>query len=399
MNITAIVAEYNPFHNGHKYHIESAIKKGATHIVAVMSGNYVQRGETAIFDKWTRTEIALKNGADLVVELPTPWAVSCAENFAYGAISIIKNTGCVNSVSFGCECDDKEKLLKTADLLLSDDFSEKIKEELKKGISYPMAVEKSLKNYDESCADILSEPNNTLAVEYIKNMKKLSFEPDIIAIKRLGAKHDDDIPSDDTASATYLRNELKKGNIGDIRAFITNETYDIIKDKEIFDLSFCERAIISALRKMGKDDFINLPDVREGLENRIYNAVRESVSLDEIMEKIKSKRYPLSSIRRILLCAYLGITDEYIKTQPPYIRVLGFNEKGTQILKKMRETATLPVVMNASDIFRLGEKENRLFELESRCTDLYNLGFKTIKKCGEEMTANTIRILDKEKLV
>lgn len=393
MKITAVISEYNPFHNGHAYHISAARQKGATHIVSVMSGNYVQRGEAAIIDKWTRARIALDGGVDLVVELPTPWSVNCAEKFAFGAMSIIKGAGVIDCLSFGCECPDCEKLIKTADILLGDGFSIKIKKLMETGISYPNAVESVVACFDEALKQMVSSPNNTLAVEYIKAMKSLSLDLELMPIGRKGAGHDALTACGGFADAAFIRELICCQNKNAVKPFISSLAYDIIRERECFDFSLVERAVLSRLRQMTRQELCDISEVREGLENRIFNAVKISNSVAELYDNIKTKRYTHAAVRRITLNAYLGVTKDYSKMPPPYIRVLGFNERGVEILRKMRDKAVLPVAMTAGDIFKLGERENRLFELESRCSDVYNLGFKTVRKCSAEMTENTVRIL------
>lgn len=391
LNVCAVVCEYNPFHNGHAYQLKTSREKGATHIVAVMSGNYVQRGEAAVYDKWKRAYTALICGVDLVVELPVVWSVASAQRFALGAMSTVNAMGCVNSLSFGCECANEELLRKAATLIDSDEISLPVKEEMKKGVSYPTAVYNAVLRADEECAEVLKGANNTLAVEYIRALQTVGCRLQLLPVERNGACHDSKSASDETASASYIRQLIENESLPAVKPFVPSSVYDIIKSEEPFDFSLVERAMLSRLRRMTAEEFAAVPDVREGLENRIFNAVKSSTGIEQLCMNIKSKRYTLSGIRRMVLCAYLGITTEW-DASPPYIRVLGFNEKGKDILRLMRKSATLPVVMTASDVFKLGGKAQKLFELESTCTDLYSLGFKNIGRCAREMTENTIRL-------
>lgn len=350
--ITGIICEFNPFHKGHKYLIDS-VKGENDGIICVMSGNFVQRGAFAVYDKFTRAKTALENGADLVIELPCAYSLKSAEGFAKAGIRLLEKTNVVNQIAFGAECDDIAKLTAAAEKI--EELDSEIKAELKKGISYPAARKNAVKS------DLLDTPNNILAIEYIK-AASIPCE----AIKRIGKGHDSD---DETYSASAIRQTLL--------------------DEDICTIKNCEKAILAKLRTMNENDFLQIEDVSEGLENRIVDAVRVSISLDEIYDNVKTKRYTHSRIRRIILRAYLGITKDYCKNVP-YIRILGFNAKGKEILGKMKKKADLPVISRYSDINSLDDYGRMLFELECRCTDLYNLGYKTPLPCGTEQRSKMI---------
>lgn len=351
---TGIICEYNPFHKGHKYLIDS-VKGDGDGIICVMSGNFVQRGEPAVYDKFTRAGIAVQNGADLVIELPGAYALRSAEGFAAAAVRLLEATNVVDRIAFGCECDDIDRLRELS--LEIETRDKEIKAEMKKGFSYPAAR----KNVIQS--DLLDTPNNILALEYIK-----ATHLACAAVKRIGKGHDSD-------DGEYSASETRKHLPAD----------------EICSLKNCERAILSVLRTMSCDDFLNIEDVSEGLENRIADAIRESVSLEEIYDRIKTKRYTHSRIRRIIMRAYLGITKDYTK-EVPYLRILAFNEKGREILGKMKKTADLPIISRYNDVESLSDYGKALFELECRCTDLYNLGYKKPLPCGAEQRSKVIII-------
>lgn len=350
--ITGIICEFNPFHKGHK-HLIDTVKGENDGIVCVMSGNFVQRGEFAVYDKFTRAKTALDNGADLVIELPCAYSLKSAEGFAKAGVRLLEATNTVRQIAFGAECDNIAELAAAAEKI--KELDSEIKAELKKGISYPAARKNAVKS------DLLDTPNNILAIEYIKS----ALIP-CKAIKRIGKGHDSD---DELYSASAIRKTLD--------------------NNEICTIKNCEKAILAKLRTMSADDFLQIEDVSEGLENRIIDAVRVSTTLNEIYDNIKTKRYTHSRIRRIILRAYLGITKDYCKNVP-YIRILGFNAKGKEILGKMKKKANLPIISRYSDIDSLDEYGKLLFELECRCTDLYNLGYKKPLPCGTEQRSKVV---------
>lgn len=350
--IYAIICEFNPFHGGHKHLIDS-IKTSDDSIVCVMSGNFVQRGEFAVYDKFTRAKTAIENGADLVIELPCACSLKSANGFAKAAVGLIENMNAVDKIAFGSECDNEAELLETARKIKCS--HNEIMMEMKKGVSYPVARKNVIKS------DILDTPNNILALEYIMETS-LPFK----TIKRIGKGHDSD---DALYSASAIRQTLPLD--------------------EICSIKNCELAVLAKLRSMTAEDFLEIEDVSEGLEQRIVDAVRSSASLNEIYDKIKTKRYTYSRIRRIILKAYLGITSNFSE-KAPYIRVLGFNEKGRSILAKVKKCSDLPVISRYSDTDKLDEYGKMLFELECHCTDLYNLGYKNPLPCGTEQRSQIV---------
>ena len=377
MKVAAIVAEYNPFHNGHKFHIEETRKQGATHVVAVMSPNFVQRGDVALFEKRVRTLAALKNGVDLVVELPTPYALSNAENFARGAISIIKSMGCVDVLSFGSECADIALLKKAAEAVTSDSCSELIKRYLGKGHSLVKARSLAVEEiFGKTVAGVVSNPNDTLAVEYIKNLADSGIE--ICPIKRFGVKHDDDSVNGNFASASYIRKLLlTQSNIIPQNFLPCNALEDykreIYEKNAVFDINNLFKIITFKLRTMSAEEIAELPDVSEGIENKIKKAASFSNNFDELLSNIKSKRYTMSRIRRIICCALNGITADISEMAPPYIRVLGFNNRGTELLSKMKNTASLPLSTSLASLEKIDDNCRIISQTEARCTDNFFL--------------------------
>ena len=296
--ITGIICEFNPFHKGHKYLIDT-IKKNGGDVICVMSGSYVQRGECAVYSKSDRAKTALENGADLVIELPTELSTLSAQGFAEAGNALLEATGVCDTIAFGAECGDVRELLKIAGEIKNRDSE--IKAELEKGVSYPTARKNAV------ASPLLDTPNNILAIEYLSCTSLKPF-----CVKRIGKGHDSD---DKEYSASEIRKTLDKSSIADI--------YNI------------ERAILAKLRTMNAEDFALIDDVSEGLENRIGQAVKTAGSLDELYESVKTKRYTHSRIRRIVLRAFLGI-DKSTPKMPLYIRILGFNTRGEELLGKMK---------------------------------------------------------------
>ena len=397
MKIAAVIAEYNPFHLGHEYMLTKVRNLGYDGIIAVMSGNFVQRGDAAISDKRSRAKMAISCGADLVIELPLPYAVASAQKFAAGAAEIIKGCGIVNAIAFGSECGDVELIKNTAEII-KNDISNELKMQLDKGITFAAAREKAVASIDKKAAAILKSPNDTLAVEYVTALGNSKIEP--IAIKRIGAAHDGDV-IDGFASASQIRQMLISGDINGALKYMPTSAAEILKSEiesanAPVTLNRAENAIISYLRRLSVEDISNLPDVSEGLENRIFDAIRKGTSLDDIIAKIKSKRYTMARIRRILLSAYLGISKDNALAPVPYIRILGANQKGRQILNKMKKSATIPIITRTKEVNTLDKQAVNMFSLEGTAADLYWLMSPTNKPCGKDMTDPIVMIKKSE---
>lgn len=397
MKTVGLVAEYNPYHNGHQYMVTRCREEGATHVVAVMSGNFVQRGSVAIMDKRARAKAALLDGVDLVIELPVPWAVSTAELFAKGGLSILQGLGCVDALAFGCETADKEMLIKAADAVCDIKVHEQIKEELTGGITYAVARENAVRKlYGDKIADIISKPNNILAVEYLKAMRSLGSNFDIMPILRRGAEHDSLKENGEFSSASALRIMLERG---DEKAFEYMPCGSVAEFKRLQNVGRApvaiddsERAILSRLRMLTVEEIKEAPDISEGLENRIYNAIQSATSLEELYSIVKTKRYTHSRIRRIITSLYLGIAPQDALHKVPYIRVLGFNERGREILRAAKDNAAMPIIMKSSQSYDLPEYGKHIFDLECKATNLYNLATPRILPCGTELTDEVIML-------
>ena len=393
MVVAGIVAEYNPFHFGHLRLINSLKSAGATHIAVVMSGNFVQRGEPALLSKWARAKQAVLCGADLVVELPLPWSVAGAEKFAFGGISVLNSLG-ADAVGFGSECGDISKLQFASEALFSSSLHEKIRKELNAGTTFAAARQSAVEGlFGKDTADLLRHPNNILGIEYLKAIKKLGSNIKPITIKRTGAAHDAVGPNFGTPSSLMIR-QMAKNNSG-YEKYMPESAYTILRHEietghAPASLSFIERGILAKLRMMQKSDFLNLPDISEGLENRVYASVRRASTLDELYSLVKTKRYTHARIRRIILSAFLGINSSISAGAPPYIRVLGIGKNGAGILRKTKNGSALPVVTRYSDIRKLGKRAADTLELESRATDIFALCLPKAAHCGLDMTAKII---------
>ena len=381
--IAGIVCEYNPFHNGHLYQIEKTRQAGADAVICVMSGNFVQRGECAIIDKHKRALCAIRGGADLVIDLPVPWALGSAESFARGSISLLAAMG-IDILSFGSESDDKELLYLCARACDDEKTASQIKKLMSEGLSYPAALSSSAGEiYGERVKELLSLPNSTLAVEYIRQLRLYSPDCNILPVKRIGVSHDSDDTSEGFASASRIRESISES---DVSAFIPDYTAEAVNQARLHSLKYAERAVLSSLREMPKQEYSLHVTDSKGLAERIYNSVKNAVSLEELCTAVKSKNYTLSRIRREILRLYLKIPADYEKRTPPYIRVLAANEKGLSLLKN----ASLPVVTKHSDAALEDAFCKEIYSLQCSSTDKFSLMSEKISPMGQEQKSSVI---------
>ena len=388
--VAGIVAEYNPFHNGHAYQIEATRAAGATHIVAVMSGNFTQRGGPACAPKFVRANAAVACGADLILELPLPYAMATAERFAYGALSILGRLGCVDVLSFGSECGNVDLLVKAAEAVLSSYCSEYTKTLLAEGVTYARARQKAVETlYGAEVAEVLSSPNNTLAVEYLRQIILQNLKITPFTVAREGAEHDSNSPSGRMASASHLRNLLDLEAVESLEPFVPSAAMAVYRSAAQaglmpFASHSLHTSLLSSLRTMDEADFAGLPDLSEGLEHRIYDAVRSSVSVDALLAAVKTKRYPLSRIRRLIWNAYLRTPARLIQVPPPYARVLSFNRRGMELLSDIGTSGTIPVSHSLAKLEQLGGACTEFARFEAKTSDLYALGLPTVQPCGSD---------------
>ncbi len=407
--VIGVIAEYNPFHNGHYYHLQATKEiTGADYCVAVISGNFTQRGDTSIVNKWAKTYMAICGGADLVIELPTVYSISSAENFANGAIKILDNLKVVDAVSFGAEANDLATLNNIANVLYEEPkaYTNILAHELKKGISYPSARENALMMYLNDIkryANTLNSPNNILAIEYLKALKVQKSKLEPIMIKRKKVYYNDNKIVDDFASATAIRKLLQDGEYTNLRKVIPRSSYTIIgqearKGSIVLSLEKYEKEIIYTLRRMKVEDIANLPDVSEGLQFAIKNAANESNTLKDLISNIKSKRYTQTRIQRILLYALLGIEKKLMdnsKKIVPYVRVLGFTQKGKSLLSEIARTnPKLNIITSLKKYMDQNQNKNKILaemlEKDIFATDIYTLGYTGESKANLDFTNNMI---------
>lgn len=388
MKVSGIVCEYNPFHNGHKYHIAKTRENGATHIVAVMSGNFVQRGDVAVMDKFERARLAVQNGVDLVIELPVAYALSSAEGFSRAALYILNSLGCVDELSFGSECGDIHRLIEAAQATITVADSLDLKIMLDNGASFPSAVHELVeRNYGKAVSDLLDSSNNVLAIEYIKAISYLNSKIVPFTVKRKNAGHDDMNVTDNFASASFIRQNVKEINYSDLMPESMYKTLSAAVDNgKNGSLANLEKAIMYRMRTITPAELRLVPDVAHGLEHRIYEA-RGASTVQEMMEQIKTKRYTMSRIRRIIINTLLSITDDDLKTPPVYARILAVNERGTDILHIAKEKSRLPLATSLAKLSEINAVAKRTAELEAFSTDIYNLALDIPDPVGTDYRA------------
>ena len=381
MKTAGIIAEYNPVHLGHMYHINETKKAGATHIVCVLGSSFTQRGDISILSKWQRAEMALLGGCDLVLELPVPWSMSSAANFALGGVSVLRSLGAVDMLSFGSECGDINLLKKAVQAAKAVNVADYMKD----GTTFASARQKAVsENFGEDIAQVLATPNNILATEYINAAGNM----DCMTVRRIGASHDS-YECSEYQSASFIREMIAKGKNDNLS--IPDFCRSILKNIDTADVMRLETSILCKLKLMKKSDFVTLPDISEGIENRLFAAVQSSTSLTELFETIKTKRYTMARVRRLVLSAFLNVDNANWMQVVPYIRVLGIGEKGNEILRAARDAAALPIIMQARDGSKIGERAKNVMETESRATDMYYMALEKPLGGGLDYTNNIIR--------
>lgn len=362
LKTVGIIAEYNPFHTGHRHHIETASRDlEADAVVAVMSGSFVQRGEPAVYDKWSRARSALCGGVDLVLELPAYFSLKSAEGFARGGVSILNSLGVIDYLSFGSEHGSLSELRSVSDLLDDEPplFRESLNKNLKSGLSFASARERAIKAVNPHGYDIVKEPNNILAIEYLKAIKKTGSSIIPHTIKRAGAGYNSLVPENGFASATAIRKMLEDG--ADCSRFLPCPAHK----KAVFMNDF-EKLILYAVAATPKRALASVPDTGDGLLERLSGSCASS--LEELLAKIKTRRLPLSRIKRVIMNILIG-NDLPADLPPSYIRVLGFNDKGAALLKYAKRRALLPIISKPSAY----KSDDPIWRLENRATDIYSL--------------------------
>lgn len=400
MRIVGFITEYNPFHLGHKYHLEISKKlTNSTHSIAVMSGSFVQRGEPSLIDKWTKAKMAIDNGVDLVVELPFLCSVQSAEFFAFSGVSILDSLNVVDYLAFGTETGVIEPLEKIASILNEEPlyFKNALKKYLNTGLSYPKARSNALEEYIESIhlngthnlKIALKQSNNILGIEYLKALKRLNSTIEPIAIKRQGNDYNDISITTNIASATGIRNHLLTNEVDTIKNMVPNFSLNYLKEfynkyNTFNSLDKYNQIFQYLFRVTASEDLMAIMDVENGLQNRLLNKSTESIDIESIIENVKTKRYPSTRIKRILIHMLANIDENTIKevyeTPINYIRVLGSNKKGLEILNKIKENSNIAIITKFADYKALNNpKIEKMLKFEEKATDLYFLGLSSEK--------------------
>ena len=366
MDAVGVVCEFDPLHRGHERLLRRAGESGRV-LVCAMSGNFTQRGGAACVEKFARAEMAVRCGADLVVELPTPWAMATAEKFADGGVSLLAQCG-VKTLYFGSECGDTDALWATAEALLRADVHRAIRLEMDGGLPYAAARQAVLER-ETGLGALLAQPNNTLAVEYLKAIRRRGLAAEAVTVRREDGGHHG------SASASHIRALLAAGQEAKAFALMPPQAADILgremkKGLAPADPPRLERAMLARLRLMNEHDFASYDSGGEGLYRRVYRAVQEGGSLGDILTRATTKRYPTARVRRMLWAVFLSL--EAPGEAIPYVRILAATEAGRRLLRQM-QGAGVPVLTKAADVGRLGPSAEALFIREARRTDVYAL--------------------------
>lgn len=395
MTVCGIVAEYNPLHNGHLYHIAQTRAAGASHIIAVMSGNFVQRAEPAILSKFLRAEMAARCGADLVIELPVPYALGASERFARGAISLLAALGCVDMLSFGSEYGAVSPLAAAAQAMDHPAVVVRAKALREQGLTYPKAQREAVaERFGLETAAILDGPNNLLAAEYLRALAVLA--PDIapFTVRRRGVGHDGVEGNGAFASAARIRNGLAAGQ--DVSAWIPEASAEIISKLTSAGavsggLEKIERAVLLKMREFPSEHWAALPGCADGLGNRLHRAAARADSLEELYQKAKTARYTMSRVRRAVTCALLDLDESY-DFPPPYARLLAIGPGGEELLNKMAKTASLPVSASLRRLMAAGPEAKKTALAEARATDLFGLTLGRVAPVGMDFTTKLYKV-------
>ena len=394
MGVVGVICEYNPLHSGHAWMLRKLREQGAEAIVCAMSGNFVQRGEAAVVGKLARAEMALRCGADLVLEIPTPWAAATAETFARGGAAVLRRTGVVTELAFGAECGDVDALASVADALDGEAYRAALRAVPEDGATFAARRQAAVAAVlDEERASLLSQPNNILGVEYLRAIRGMGIRP--IVIQRRGAAHDAPDAAEGIASASLVRRLLLSGKTEEAVAYLPPEAAAILaremeRGRAPADMRRCDRAVLARLRRMEEEEWARYDGGGEGLYHRLYQAVREARSVEELLEGAKTKRYPMARLRRAVLAAWLELPA--VPEEVPYLRLLGANQTGRKLLRQMRGA---PVLTKAADVAKLGEAAEELFRRESRWSDLYALTCPAVLPCGEDWRTTPILMDEK----
>ena len=379
MAVLGLVCEYNPFHRGHAWHLQHSRERlgGDALAVCVMTGDFVQRGEAAVFSKYARAEAACRCGADLVVELPLPWCLSSAEGFSRGAVTLLSALG-ADVLSFGAETEDLTPLRKLADCLCDESVQQEIRTRMasEETLSYAQIRQKLMaERLGEPTAQLLRQPNCILAVEYLKTIRQEGLDLEPMAILRRGCGHDSADGEDGCLSASAIREKLRRGE--PITGAVPEHALQVYERELVLGCTpgaeRAETALLARLRMLDSAAFEALPDAGEGMGRRLYKAVYAETSLASILDASSASRYTNARLRRAVLCACLGVDRHWSAGKPPYARILAMNERGQAHLASLREREGLPIVIKPASVRRLPEPCEALFRLGAEAHDLYTL--------------------------
>lgn len=417
--VGGIVAEYNPFHSGHAWMVQQLRAGGVHTVVCVLGGPFMQRAEPALLPTHLRARAALAGGVDLVLRLPAPWAMASAEGFARGGVGLLAALGCVDLLAFGAECPQIERLEELARALTAEEFGAALRFELSKGVSFAAARAAAAQRFVPGAAEVLAEPNNILAVEYIKalldavpealrgkmdedlrwrvvsglygnsaDMEKLFMLPVPLALPRVGAAHDG-VPQGRYASAGWLRGAANSGGVAAWAGWVPPECLPLYEEAEaagnLLDHKRYEVALLSRLKSMHPADIAGHPGAGEGLENRLAAAAKQATTLEGLFDAAKSKRFAHSRVRRLALGACLGLPKS-VSVIPPFAQVLAANGRGLALLRRVKEYALVPVSTSLARLAEGGDEAARVVRIEAVAEDLHAMWQKTPRPGGEAFT-------------
>ncbi|HZK34497.1 MAG TPA: nucleotidyltransferase, partial [Bacillota bacterium] len=411
-----IIAEYNPFHLGHLYHLEESKKLiNPDYTIAVMSGNFTQRGEPALIDKWLRTEAAIRSGIDLIIELPAVYATQTAEIFAYGGVQLLNHTGLVTHMSFGSEVGSLEPLKTIADILLAEDdqFKRLLRVSLKKGLSFPVArqdaIIKSLSQLGlaqgqaKQISEIVSGSNSILAIEYLKALKRTKSQIEPLTIRRKSSEYKSIQIQEDISSATSIRREIYDHGLSNIvKATMPTNSYGVLSNAIKYNkgpskVSKLDSLVLGLIRRSDSKEISSWMDVEEGLENRIKASAHKASSISDLLEMMQTKRYVNTRLKRILLNGLLNLTNEkFTKLNssmgPKYLRILGFSKRSLPLLKELKTSSRVPIITKPAHYTRYNKDLQDMFAFDILSTDIYALALegKELRTGGRDLTQGPI---------
>ena len=395
MRTAAVIAEFNPLHTGHQMLLRRCREEaGADCVVVVMSGNFVQRGEPACLDRRVRTKAALLSGADVVLELPLPYAMATAERFAFGSVSLLTQLGGIDLLAFGSESGELAQLLEAAGAAEQAEGTERFRQLLDSGVGFAQARQLALEETAGMPAAMLRSPNNALAVEYLRQLHRQESFIQPFTIRREGAGYHSLTAEKGFASASMLRRSLWDGDMKTLAHYMTEDVFQLVAAEvgagKLADPALGERAVLARLRTMKDEELLRLPDCSEGIENRLKKVIREACTVGQLCDKMKTKRYSMARVRRLVYSAFLGIDGDLCREKVPYAHLLGFTPEGARLLSQWKETSSIPVSQSLRQLEKLGGSCERFARLEGLADDLYALFQKSPHPCGYAYTAPVV---------